>query len=101
MYNAGVKRVSSRMRAAAKLARPEWALRIEKLRNRLHLSQTEFAGKLSVSAMAVSRWERAVNEPPANCYIALGKLAGQDGCWYFWERAGITKNDVRRAMNAH
>ncbi len=81
-----------------KLARPEWALRIEKLRDRLNLSQTEFARKLNVSAMAVSRWERGINEPPANCYISLGKLAGQDGCWYFWERAGITKNDVRRAM---
>ncbi len=85
--------------AAAKLARPEWAVRIEKLRDRLHLSQTEFARKLDVSAMAVSRWERGVNEPPANCYIALGKLAGVDGCWFFWEQAGITKNDVRRAMN--
>ncbi len=82
-----------------KLARPEWALRIEKLRDRLNLSQTEFARKLNVSAMAVSRWERGVNEPPANSYIALGKLAGRDGCWFFWERAGITKNDVRRAMD--
>ena len=88
------------MRAtAAKLARPEWAVRIEKLRGRLQLSQTEFARKLDVSAMAVSRWERGINEPPANVYLALGKLCGQDGCWYFWERAGITKSDVRRAMN--
>jgi DNA-binding XRE family transcriptional regulator len=88
------------MRAAAtKLARPDWAQRIEKLRDRLHLSQTEFARKLDVSAMAVSRWERGINEPPANCYIALGKLAGQDGCWFFWECAGITKHDVRRMLN--
>jgi DNA-binding XRE family transcriptional regulator len=90
------------MRAAAtKLARPEWAVRIEKLRDRLGLSQTGFARKLDVSAMAVSRWERGVNEPPANCYIAMGKLAGQDGCWSFWERAGLTKNDVRRMLNHH
>ncbi len=88
------------MRAtAAKLARPEWAVRIEKLRDRLELSQTEFARKLDVSAMAVSRWERGINEPPANVYLALGKICGHDGCWYFWERAGITKSDVRRAMN--
>ena len=88
------------MRAAAtKLARPEWAVRIEKLRDRLGFSQTEFAGKLDVSAMAVSRWERGINEPPSHCYIALGKLAGQDGCWFFWERAGLTKNDVRRMLN--
>jgi DNA-binding transcriptional regulator YiaG len=90
------------MRAtAAKLARPDWAARIEKLRDRLHLSQTEFARKLDVSAMAVSRWERGINEPPANCYIAMGKLAAKDGCWFFWERAGITKSDVRRVLNEH
>jgi DNA-binding XRE family transcriptional regulator len=89
------------MRAAVKMkaVRPEWAVRIEKLRDRLQLSQTEFAKKLDVSAMAISRWERGVNEPPANCYLALGKMAGLDGCWYFWERAGITKSDVRRFMN--
>ena len=100
LCNADVNRVSSRMRAAAtKLARPEWATRIEKLRDRFGSSQTEFAKKLDVSAMAVSRWERGVNEPPANGYIALGKLAGRDGCWFFWERAGITKSDVRRVLN--
>lgn len=89
------------MRAAVKLklARPEWASRIEKLRDRLDLSQTALATKLAVSAMAVSRWERGINEPPANSYIALGKLAGPHGCWFFWERAGITKTDVRRALN--
>lgn len=85
--------------AAAKLARPDWAARIQKLRDRLGLSQTDFARKLDVSAMAVSRWERGINEPPANCYIALGKLAGPDGCWFFWERAGLTRNDVRRVLN--
>jgi transcriptional regulator with XRE-family HTH domain len=85
--------------AAAKLARPDWATRIEKLRGKLGLSQTEFARKLDVSAMAVSRWERGINQPPANCYIALGKLAGAEGCWFFWERAGLTKNDVRRVLN--
>ncbi len=88
------------MRAAGtKLARPEWAARIEKLRNKLGLSQTEFAKKLDVSAMAVSRWERGINEPPARSYIALGKLAGQDGCWFYWERAGLSKTDVRKAWD--
>ena len=86
------------MRAAAKLAKPEWAHRIEKLRNRLGLSQTELARKLNVSAMAISRWERGVNEPSASCYIHLGKLAGANECWYFWERAGLAKADVRRML---
>jgi len=85
--------------AAAKLARPAWAARIEHLRNSLALSQTEFARKLDVSAMAVSRWERGVNEPPARSYLVLGKLCGAAAdCWYFWERAGISRQDIRRLL---
>ncbi len=86
------------MRAAVKLAKPSWATRIEKLRARLNLSQTEFAQKLGVSAMAVSRWERGINEPPATCYVTLGKMAGPDEAWFYWERIGITKRDVARMM---
>jgi transcriptional regulator with XRE-family HTH domain len=86
------------MRPAAKLARPEWAEKLQKLRARLQLSQTELANKLKVSAMAVSRWERAINEPPAEAYIQLGKLAGDPDCWYFWQRAGLSKADIRRAL---
>ncbi len=86
--------------AAAQLARPDWAARIEKFRTKLGLSQTELARKLDVSAMAVSRWERGVNEPPANCYIVLGKLcANGNDCWFFWERAGLSKRDVKRALD--
>jgi transcriptional regulator with XRE-family HTH domain len=86
------------MRAAAKLARPDWAIRTEKLRERLHLNQTELARLLGVSAMAISRWERGINEPPAAAYIRLGKLAGNPDCWFFWERAGLNKSDVKRAL---
>lgn len=86
------------MRAAVKLAKPSWATRIEKLRGRLNLSQTEFANRLGVSAMAVSRWERGINEPPAKCYVILGKMSGPDECWFYWERIGITKRDVARMM---
>jgi transcriptional regulator with XRE-family HTH domain len=89
--------VSKRLRTLSD-GRPDWATRVERLRDRLQLSQTELARKLHVSAMAISRWERGVNEPPSHSYIALGKLAGIDGCWYFWERAGITKADVRRML---
>jgi DNA-binding transcriptional regulator YiaG len=86
------------MRAATKLARPEWATRTEKLRERLKLTQTEFARLLNVSAMAISRWERGINEPPAEAYIRIGKLAGNPDCWFFWERAGLSKSDVKRVL---
>jgi len=86
------------LRAAAKMARPEWAERIQKLRVRLQLSQTDLAAKLGVSAMAVSRWERGINEPPAQAYIQLGKLAGDPECWFFWQRAGLSKADLKRVL---
>jgi DNA-binding transcriptional regulator YiaG len=88
------------MRAAARLARSEWATRVEKLRERLHLTQMELARLLSVSAMAISRWERGINEPPAEAYIRLGKLAGNPDCWFFWERAGLSKSDVKRVLDS-
>jgi len=86
------------MRAGTKLARPEWAVQIEKLRERLHLNQAGLARLLNVSPMAVSRWERAVNEPEAAYYIHMGTLAGDPNCWYFWQRAGLPASDLKRAL---
>ena len=88
------------MRAAAKLAPPEWARRIQDLRHRLNLSQTGLAELLKVSAMAVSRWERGINEPPGEAYVTLGKMAGSPACWFFWERTGLKKADLERALKS-
>ena len=86
------------MRAGTKLARPEWAVQIERLRERLHLNQAGLARLLNVSPMAVSRWERAVNEPEAAYYIHMGTLSGDPDCWYFWQRAGLPASDIKRAL---
>jgi DNA-binding transcriptional regulator YiaG len=86
------------MRTGARLAHPEWARKIQDLRRKLGLSQTALAELLRVSAMAVSRWERGINEPPGGAYIALGKLAGAPDCWYFWERTGLKKSDLAKAL---
>jgi len=86
------------MRAGTKLARPEWAVQIERLRERLHLNQAGLARLLNVSPMAVSRWERAVNEPEAAYYIHMGTLSGDPDCWYFWQRAGLPASDLKRAL---
>jgi len=86
------------MRAGTRLARPEWAIQIERLRERLHLNQAGLARLLNVSPMAVSRWERAVNEPEAAYYIHMGTLAGDPECWYFWQRAGLPASDLKRAL---
>src|SRR3979490_2294670 len=79
-------------------ATPEWAVQVEKLRRRLKLSQSRLVQQLQYSAMAISRWERGLQEPPADCYIKLGDLAGNPDCWYFWERAGLKSSDVIRAL---
>ena len=76
----------------------EWAARINAFRRRLSLSQSELGKRLDASAMAVSRWERGVQEPPANISIQLGNLTGDPECWYFWGRAGLHTDDLMRVL---
>jgi transcriptional regulator with XRE-family HTH domain len=78
---------------------PEWARQIISLRSRLGISQEEFGRRLECSAMTISRWERALMAPSAEYYIQLGRLAGKAGAWFFWERAGLRREDVVRALN--
>ena len=78
--------------------KPEWAKSVFELRQSLNLSQTDFAQRLHSSAMGVSRWERANQEPSAGNYIELGNLAGAPLCWYFWGRAGLGTEDLIRVM---
>ena len=78
----------------------EWAKRILALRHRLQMNQSAMGEEMNASAMAVSRWERGVQEPPANVYIQLGNLTGDPECWYFWGRAGLRSDDLMRALPA-
>lgn len=74
--------------------RPEWAKKIEELRETLGLSQAALAKTLNVSPMAPSRWERGINRPPSAIFLRLGKLIGHPFCWYFWQQAGLSKEDL-------
>jgi transcriptional regulator with XRE-family HTH domain len=78
----------------------EWASRIIALRRRLQMSQSELGQQMNASAMAVSRWERGVQEPPANIYVQLGNITGDPECWYFWGRAGLSSDDLMRVLPA-
>jgi SOS-response transcriptional repressor LexA len=78
----------------------DWAARIIALRRRLQVSQSELGKQMNSSAMAVSRWERGVQEPPASVYIQLGNLTGDPECWYFWARAGLQSEDLMRVLPA-
>jgi SOS-response transcriptional repressor LexA len=77
---------------------PEWAKAIVRLRNRLGLNQVVFGDAFHCSAMAVSRWERGISEPPSHIYIEMGNLAGDPVCWYFWGQAGLSKEDLLRVV---
>jgi transcriptional regulator with XRE-family HTH domain len=74
--------------------RPDWAKKIEEMRESLGLSQAALAKTLNVSPMAPSRWERGINRPPSSIFLRLGKLIGHPLCWYFWEEAGLSKEDL-------
>src|SRR2546428_11512525 len=76
----------------------EWASRIIALRRRMGVSQTELGKQLNSSAMAISRWERGAQEPPANIYVQLGNITGDPECWYFWGRAGLQSEDLMRVL---
>jgi DNA-binding transcriptional regulator YiaG len=47
---------------------------IKELRNKLLLTQTEFATLLGVSYETVNRWENGKNEPTMKCRRALAVL---------------------------
>jgi len=79
---------------------PEWSRKIADFRRNLKLSQSELGKRLGASTMAVSRWERGMQEAPANIYIQLGNLAGDPLCWYFWGCAGLSTADVTRVLPA-
>src|SRR5579863_9118501 len=81
-------------------SRIEWARRIIALRRRLQMSQSDLGQQMNASAMAVSRWERGVQEPPANIYVQLGNMTGDPECWYFWGRAGLSSDDLMRVLPA-
>ena len=62
---------------------PGWAKRIESFRLSLRMSQAQLSEEMQYSAMAISRWERGIQEPPAEIYIKLGKLASGQDRWFF------------------
>jgi transcriptional regulator with XRE-family HTH domain len=74
--------------------------RIKNLRKFLRISQTDLGARLGASAMAVSRWERGRGEPSGRSLLKLGILSRHDPdiCWNFWNRAGLTTQDVIKVL---
>src|ERR1700734_3813397 len=72
----------------------EWVRKILQLRKRLGLNQSEFAGRLNYSAMALSRWESGSHEPTAEAYVRMGNLADAGESNWFWTRAGLKSGSL-------
>jgi DNA-binding XRE family transcriptional regulator len=77
---------------------PAYARRIKALRESLSLNQLQFGKRLKCSSMVISRWERGLQKPPADCLIAMGKMAGPPAGWFFWKMAGIDPSDAKRML---
>jgi hypothetical protein len=77
---------------------PTWAKRIKALRRAMGLNQLAFGKGLKCSSMVISRWERGLQKPPADCLIAMGKMAGPPSGWFFWRLAGIDPADAHRML---
>jgi len=77
---------------------PSWARRIKALRKSLGLNQLDFGKGLNCSSMVISRWERGLQKPPADCLISMGKMAGPPSGWFFWKMAGIDPVDAKRML---
>ncbi len=73
---------------------PPYPALIERLRREKGITQSALAQRLNVSAMSVSRWERGVQEPSSQIFVRLGSLASDELRWEFWERAGLTRDQV-------
>jgi DNA-binding XRE family transcriptional regulator len=80
---------------------PAWARRVKALRISLGLNQFEFGQRLKCSSMVVSRWERGLQKPPADCLITMGKVAGPPSGWYFWKLAGVDPDDAKRMLEKY
>ncbi len=71
------------------------ARQIYNLRQTMKLNQADFAAKLGVTAMSVSRWEAGTNDPPAECMVKMGVLSKDAKVfWYFLGEIGLTKRDM-------
>jgi DNA-binding XRE family transcriptional regulator len=77
---------------------PAWARRIRALREKSGLNQLAFGKRLNCSSMVISRWERGLQKPPADCLIGMGKMAGPPEGWFFWKMAGISPSDAKRML---
>jgi len=76
----------------------DWQREVKGLRESLHLSQAEFARTLGITQVVISHWEKGKKEPSNERYIQMAKMTPLPDCWFFFEKAGLSRSDVYRLM---
>ena len=72
--------------------------KLRALRESLGWTQTALAARLKLTTPHIQHFERGRRRPPGETLIAIGKLAGAPECWYWWGLAGLTREDVLKAL---
>jgi SOS-response transcriptional repressor LexA len=65
----------------------------------LRLHQRQFGLEFGVSQAAIARWESGEDMPPPRALITMGDLAGEPDKWWFYEKAGIKRQDASLFMS--
>ena len=68
---------------------PRWAERITTAREKLRLTQAEFALALGVGQGNVSKWEHGTNRPLPDIFVKIAALVPGPDKFFFWEEAGL------------
>jgi SOS-response transcriptional repressor LexA len=74
--------------------RPELPRRVRELREGARLTQGDIARLCDVKQPTVVRWEQGKDRPPGQALIVFGRLAGEPDKWWWFEQAGLKKEDV-------
>jgi transcriptional regulator with XRE-family HTH domain len=72
--------------------KPDYPMRILRLRKSLNLNQEELAGRLRVDQAAVSKWENGKNRPEPGIFVKLAALASGPEKGWFLEQAGVARS---------
>jgi len=68
---------------------PRWAERIAAARNKLGMTQAQFAAALEVGQGNVSKWEKGDNRPVPDVFVRIAGLVEGADRFFFWEEAGL------------
>ncbi|HTV54150.1 MAG TPA: XRE family transcriptional regulator [Terriglobia bacterium] len=72
--------------------------RVKRLRDRLGLTQRELADRIGIAQQSVQKIESGRTQPASMTLIALGNIAGDPDCWFFWERGGVDIDVMDREL---